>query len=160
MSRTTTVRTTRTARRLGAALTGGALVLALTAAPALATGPSATTGSTATVPSDAASDDPSGGTVTVTVDAAALARLCDDRVPQVTRRARAVLDRIQGDAGTAGSAAWLGARADRAASEGHDDLARRLTFRSEQRLGHVDEIAGLLDRLAAFEANVCSQVAP
>ena len=146
----TTSRTARTSARLAATSAVGALALALIATPALAAGPAATD----------ATSDPTGGTVTITVDAAALARLCDDRVPRVTERATALLTRIQGDASTEGSAAWLRARADRAAAQGHDDLARRLQFRAEQRLGHVDEITTLLDQLATFDANVCSQVAP
>lgn len=148
MSRTTS-RTPRTSARRLAATSVGALALTLIAAPALAVGPAAT---------DA--PEPSGGTVTITVDAAALAKVCDERVPRVTERATALLARIQGDAGTEGSAAWLAARADKAAAQGHDDLARRLQFRADQRLGHVDEITTLLDELATFDANVCSQVAP
>lgn len=155
MSRTTSTTARTAARRLAATSMVGALALALTAAPALAAGPAAA----GPVAADATSD-PTGGTVTITVDAAALAALCDDRIPQVTKRATALLDRIQGDASTTGSAAWLAARADTAAAQGHDDLARRLQFRSEQRLGHVDEITALVDQLDAFEANVCSQVAP
>lgn len=161
MSRTTsrTARTsahaartsTRSARRLTAALAGGTLVLGLTAAPALAAAPTAMAAADAT-------SDPTGGTVTITVDAAALATVCD-RIPQVTERATALIARIQGDAGTAGSAAALSARADQATAEGYDDLARRLRFRAEQRLGHVDEITTLLDKLHTFDANVCSQVA-
>lgn len=149
MSRTTS-RAGRASARLAVTSTVAALALTLVAAPALAAGPAA---------ADATSD-PTGGTVTITVDAAALAKVCDDRVPQVTKRATALLARIQGDASTEGSAAWLRARADRAAAQGHDDLARRLQFRAEQRLGHVDEITALLGELATFDANVCSQVAP
>lgn len=170
MSRTTSTTARTAARRLAATSTVGALALALTAAPALAAGPvtagpltagPVTAGPVTAGPVTAdATSDPTGGTVTITVDAAALAALCDDRIPQVTKRATDLLDRIEGDASTTGSAAWLSARADTAAAQGHDDLARRLQFRSEQRLGHVDEITALVDQLGAFEANVCSQVAP
>ncbi|MCV2393501.1 hypothetical protein OEB99_04200 [Actinotalea sp. M2MS4P-6] len=107
--------------------------------------------------------DPSGsgtdsGTVTIEVDAARVQHLCDETLPHVLQRAQATLDRIQGDADTVGSAAWVRDRAAQAADEGHDDLARRLEFRADQRLGHVDEIEALIDRLEGFDATICSQV--
>jgi hypothetical protein len=121
-----------------------ALVLGLAAAPALAaTDP--TVGST-------------GGTVTITVSAQALAHLCDDRIPAMLHRGQSALDRIQGSADTQGSAAWLQARAAAAAAKGHNDLANRLTSRAQRRLGHVDEITSLMTRLQTFESTVCSQV--
>jgi hypothetical protein len=143
MDTTTSRRTTRVA----VASVATALVLGLAAAPALAAGDASPspTGST-------------GGTVTITVDAQKLARLCDTRIPTVLNRAQSTLDRIQGSADTHGSAAWLQARAAAETAKGHDDRANRLTFRAQRRLGHVDEITSLMTRLRSFESSICSQV--
>lgn len=109
-------------------------------------------------PVTASTDEPD--TVTLTVDAEALARLCDERIPAALERAEDLLDRIQGDSDTVGSAAWVRQRAEAAAADGKDDLARRLEFRADQRLGHVDELEALVARLAEVDRAVCSQVQP
>ena len=96
--------------------------------------------------------------MTITVDAQKLANLCDTRIPAMLHRAQSALDRIQGSADTQGSAAWLQARAAAETAKGHDDRANRLTFRAQQRLGHLDEITSLMTRLQSFESTICSQV--
>lgn len=122
-----------------------AAALALAATPALA--------------ADASSGSSTpGSTTTITVDTAKLEKLCHDRLPQAQARVEKALERIQGDASTKGSAAWVRARADQAAAEGKDDLARRLQFRADQRLGHVDELTTLRTTLAGLASGVCSQV--
>lgn len=136
--------------------TGTSLALALVATAILAVPATAATSTTA--PTTATEDEPD--TVTITVDAEALARLCDERIPAALDRAEDLLDRIRGDADTVGSAAWVRQRAEDAAAAGKDDLARRLEFRAEQRLGHVDEIEALIARLTEVDASVCSQVQP
>lgn len=99
-------------------------------------------------------------TVTITVDADAIAQLCDERLPELLTRAASLIERIEGDASTRGSAAWVQARADEAAADGRDDLARRLEFRADQRIGHVDELEAAIARLEQVDRDVCSQVAP
>lgn len=99
-----------------------------------------------------------GSTTTITVDTAKLEKLCHERLPKAQARVEKALTRIQADASTKGSAAWLRARSEKAAADGHDDLARRLEFRADQRLGHVDELTTLRTTLAGIASGVCSQV--
>jgi hypothetical protein len=132
-----------------AATTVMTAALALVATPALAADPAS--GSAGSAP---------GSTTTITVDTAKLEALCQDRLPKVQARVEKALTRVQADASTKGSAAWVRARADQASAEGHDDLARRLQFRADQRLGHVDELTTLQARLAGVASGICSQVQP
>ena len=113
-------------------------------------------------PSSAASASASpsptpSGTTTITVDTAALNRLCDDRLPQLLGRAQDRLARIQGDSSTTGSAAWIEAQADRAAAAGQDDRAERLRDRADRRRGHVDELTAAISRIAQVQDTICSQ---
>ena len=75
-------------------------------------------------------------------------RLCD-RVPRLQHRVDRVLDRIQGDADRRGSIAWLEERAQRAAGEGHDDLATFLEHRATIRTARIDVLEARLDALVA-----------
>ncbi|NTW39122.1 MAG: hypothetical protein HGA44_04415, partial [Cellulomonadaceae bacterium] len=93
--------TSRAARRRTALVAVVTLSLTGLAAPALAA-------SAPAAPVRAESDD----TVTITVDADALAALCDERLPQLVTRAEGLIERIQGGADVVGSSAWLTARAD------------------------------------------------
>ena len=136
-------RLTRTATRaVVTALTTGALALAV-AGPAAAT-----------------TDDTTDGTVTITVDADAIAQLCDVRIPRALERAHDALGLIQAGPSTKGSAEWVRARAQQASAAGRDDLARRLGFRADQRLGHVDELEQLIAGLEQVDESICSQVTP
>jgi len=131
---------------LVAVTTAATAALTLVASPALAADPS--------------SGSSSGSTTTITVDTAKLDAFCHDRLPKAQARVDKALTRIQADASTEGSAAWVRARADKAAAAGHDDVARRLQFRADQRLGHVDELTTLRTRLAGLASGVCAQAQP
>lgn len=151
------LRVLRSASLAIALVAGGAIPAA--AVPLTASG-SATVTTATTATTDTTDTDGTEDTVTITVDADAIAQLCDERLPELLTRAASLIARIEGDASTRGSAAWVQARADEAAADGRDDLARRLEFRADQRLGHVDELEAAIARLEEVDRDVCSQVAP
>lgn len=95
-----------------------------------------------------------GDEVTITTDLATAQAACA-KVDAATQRLATLMARIQGDADTAGSAAALQARAQRAADQGHDDLANSLNARAARRGGWVDELQRAIDRLEQADAAVC-----
>lgn len=109
-----------------------------------------------------AADDPTpkvstsvdGDQVTVTTDLATAQAACA-KVDAAESRLTALVARIQGDASTTGSVAYLQARAQRAAGEGHDDLSKTLNARATRRAGWVDDLQRAIDRLAKADAAVC-----
>ncbi len=103
------------------------------------------------------SPDPTGPTTTITVSTAALDQLCDVRLPAMLTRAQDRLARIQGDASTPGSVSWVRARADKAAAEGHADLAARLRLRADQREGRVGDVTSAITRIGQVETQICTQ---
>jgi len=145
--------TSRPARRRATAVAAAVLLLSAMAVPALAVPAMA----------DAPTADPtprvtvavSGDQVTLTTDLASAQAACA-RVDTVRTRLTGLIARIEGDAGTTGSVEWLRARSNRAADQGHDDQARRLTDRADRRAAHLDELEAALNRLDAADANVCA----
>ena len=109
-----------------------------------------------------ASDDPTpkvstsvdGDQVTITTDLATARAACA-KVDAAEDRLTKLAARIQGDASTAGSVAYLQARARHAADEGHDDLANTLNARATRRGGYVDDLQRAVDRLAKADTAVC-----
>lgn len=96
-----------------------------------------------------------GDQVTITTDLATAQALCA-RVDTARDRLTRLLERIQGDADTAGSVAWLRARAQHASDEGRGDQSGLLTQRADRRSSWVDEIDAGIDRLDRADANVCA----
>lgn len=82
------------------------------------------------------------------------------RADHLRARLEKALDRIQGDAGTQGSVAWLRARADRASATDHADLAASLRARADRREDRVPEIEDVLVRLASATAEHCAAASP
>jgi hypothetical protein len=109
-----------------------------------------------------ASDEPTpkvstsvnGDQVTITTDLATARAACT-RVDAAEARLTALVARIQGDAGTRGSVAFLQARARRAADNGHADLAATLTARATRRGDRVADLQRAIARLHRADLAVC-----
>lgn len=74
------------------------------------------------------------------------------RVPDLTARVESVLARIQGDADTVGSLAWLENKADEARANGRDGLAELIENRIAVRTERIDVLVVRLDNLAEAAA--------
>jgi hypothetical protein len=74
------------------------------------------------------------------------------RVPNLTARVESVLARIQGDAVTVGSIAWLESRAAEARANGRDGLAELIENRIAVRTERIDVLVIRLDNLAEAAA--------
>ncbi len=91
----------------------------------------------------------------ITISSEQVRRLCEERVPRLLESAGRLTERIQGDAETLGSVAWLQARAQQAAADGRTARAELLSERAERRAGRVDELADLTRRVHVFEDEHC-----
>ena len=80
-----------------------------------------------------------------------LDRVCA-RVPDLTIRVENVLARIQGDADTGGSIAWLENRAQEARANGRDQLAELIENRIAVLTERIDVLVVRLDNLAEAAA--------
>lgn len=76
------------------------------------------------------------------------------RVPDLTTRVENALERINGDAETRGSIAWLEAKAAEARENGRDQLADLIEIRIDIRTERIDVLELRLDFLAVA-AEVC-----
>lgn len=83
---------------------------------------------------------------------AAKDRVCTERIPAVLERIDKLVVRINGDAKTRGSTAWLVASADKARANGLPSLADLLVARADARPERVET----LEQLRADVENVLS----
>lgn len=74
------------------------------------------------------------------------------RVPNLTTRVENVLARINDDADTVGSIAWLETKADAAREHGRDELAEFIENRIAVRTARIDVLEIRLDNLAEAAA--------
>lgn len=74
------------------------------------------------------------------------------RVPEIEARVQIVIDRINGDADTVGSNAWLEAAAATAEESGRDALAEGLRSRIAIRTERLDVLEARLVRLAEISS--------
>lgn len=139
------------ARIVGTAVLTGALALGA-AVPALADSTPAPSPSASSSSTHVTVD---GSTVTITTDLATVQAWCT-RDHKAQDRLTDLQKRIQGDAATKGSVAWLRARAAAATTAGHPEQARRLTERADRRQDRLPQIAAALTRLKNADATVCS----
>ena len=109
--------------------------------------------STAT-PSPKVNTSVDGDQVTITTDLATAQAACA-KVDAAESRLTDLIARIQGDAKTPGSVAYLQARAQNARSQRHDDLANTLDARAVRRGGWVDDLQNTIARLQKADAAVC-----
>jgi hypothetical protein len=128
--------------------TVAALCLALTATVALgAPAVSAQAGSSTEAPAP----DPA----TQAQRRARLEKACA-RVPVITERVDALIARLEGDAGTKGSLAWLQARIDSATAAGRAQLVTVLQNRLEVRTARLELLHERRDALAHV-AQICDE---
>jgi hypothetical protein len=130
-----------TARRVGGMAAASVAVLGLLLAgsgTALADGP----GSTATQ-----------GPITLSPEQATF--VCTKRIPAILSRIDRVTARINADASTRGSTAWLQARHDKAQAAGHTDVADRIQKRIDARPAKLDRLADAKKRVTQFRDANC-----
>jgi hypothetical protein len=130
-----------TARRIGGTAAASAVVLGLLLAgsgTALADGP----GTSATQ-----------GPITLSPEQATY--VCTKRIPAILSRIDRVTTRINADANTRGSTAWLQARHDKAQSAGHTDVADRIQKRIDGRPAKLDRLADAKKRATDFRDANC-----
>jgi hypothetical protein len=143
---------------VGSVLFGGAAATA-TAATAQGTAqedPSsepAPTGEQTEPAEPAPSSEP--GSVTITLSPEQVTFLCDRRLPRIEKRTGKLVERIQGDENTRGSAANLRARADREREAGRETTAQVLEERADRREGHVDQLNQINKWAADFRGQYC-----
>jgi hypothetical protein len=135
-----------------AALTVGLLVPGATVTWA-ATDPSSTP-----TPSSGRTVVVEDGTVTVTLDAAKVQALCA-KAPELLDRVDRLRTRIQADASTSGSVAWLRVRAEQARADGRTAVAERLDDRADHRAARVDNLDAAAVRIGQAQATVCEPLA-
>lgn len=96
----------------------------------------------------------SGDQVTLTTSLDDALRACA-RLDEARTRLTGLLDRVQGDADTQGSVAWLRERAASASGDGHARRAAILGARADRRADRVDDLTAAIDRLAELDTTVC-----
>ena len=97
---------------------------------------------------------PSYGPITLSPEESQ--HLCADVLPKLIDRKNKLTARINGDAGTKGSVAWLKARAQSQRDKGHTQIADRLDQRAQRRQGRVDDLAKAEQRLTDFKNAHCA----
>lgn len=82
-------------------------------------------------------------------------QLCGVRIPALLARIDRVSARINGDAGTRGSVAWLTAKADRARTAGNAPLADLLGARATARSARLTELTQLKTAVQRVQSEGC-----
>jgi hypothetical protein len=95
------------------------------------------------------------GSVTITLSPEQVARLCENRLPKIEKRTSSLAERIQGDANTRGSSAWLRARATKEREAGREETANLLEERADRREGFVDPLNKINKWAADFRTEHC-----
>ncbi len=95
------------------------------------------------------------GSVTITLSPEQVTRLCEHRLPKIEKRTSGLVERIQGDADTRGSAAWLRARASSEREAGREQTAQLLEERADRREGFVDDLNKINKWATDFSTQHC-----
>ena len=105
----------------------------------------------------AVADGPGGsgtqGPITLSPEQATF--VCTQRIPTILSRIDRVTTRINADATTRGSTAWLQAREDKAKAAGHTDVADRIQKRIDARPARLDRLADAKKRVTEFRGANC-----
>lgn len=95
------------------------------------------------------------GSVTITLSAEQVQFLCDRRLPRIEKRTARLVERIQGDEETRGSAANLRARAAEEREAGREESATLLEERADRREGFVDDLNKINKWVTDFSGQHC-----
>jgi hypothetical protein len=98
---------------------------------------------------------PPSGSVTITLSPDQVSFLCNQRLPKVESRTTKLIDRINGDANTKGSVAWLKERAKKESDAGRTASAQLLTERADRRAGRIDQLNKVKGWASDFRSKYC-----
>lgn len=105
----------------------------------------------------ALADDPGAsatqGPITLSPEQATF--VCTQRIPAILARIDRVRTRINADATTRGSTAWLQARQDKAEAAGNGEAADRIQQRIDARPARLDRLADTENRVTEFRDANC-----
>lgn len=109
----------------------------------------------------AAADDPGPSTAPtsqgpIILNAEQATYVCGTRIPAVLSRVDRVTARVNADATTRGSTAWLTDRRDKARAAGHDELADRIQERIDRRPEALSRLADAKQRVTDFRDGNCA----
>jgi len=106
----------------------------------------------------ALADDPGTSTTQgpITLSPEQATHVCQQRIPAILSRIDRVTTRMNADANTRGSTAWLKARHDKAQAAGHTDVADRIQKRIDGRPGKLTKLADAKKRATDFRAANCA----
>jgi hypothetical protein len=82
--------------------------------------------------------------------------VCQQRIPAILSRIDRVTTRMNADANTRGSTAWLKARHDKAQAAGHTDVADRIQKRIDGRPDKLTKLADARKRATDFRDANCA----
>jgi hypothetical protein len=106
----------------------------------------------------ALADDPGSsatqGPITLSPEQATY--VCQQRIPAILSRIDRVTTRMNADANTRGSTAWLKARHDKAQAAGHTDVADRIQKRIDGRPDKLTKLADAKKRATDFRDANCA----
>jgi hypothetical protein len=110
----------------------------------------------ATAQEDPSTQPSEPGSVTITLSPEQVQRLCDTRLPRIEKRTSGLVERIQGDENTRGSAAWLRARATKERDAGREETASLLEEKADRREGFVDPLNKINKWATDFQTAHCA----
>ncbi len=82
-------------------------------------------------------------------------QICAVRIPELLTKIDKVTARINGDASTKGSTAWLQARETRARAAGHTALADLIAAKVSDRAQRLTELAHIKDEVTRVQSTDC-----
>ena len=127
-------------------------VVGLAAAVAVAAG-LLLTGTGTAVADDPGTAAPQGP---ITLSAEQATEVCTKRIPAILSRVDRLTTRINADAATRGSTAWLQARHDKAQAAGRTEEADRIQKRVDGRPGKLEKLADAKKRATEFRDAHCA----
>jgi hypothetical protein len=96
------------------------------------------------------------GTPTTAPAAGSNEKICTERIPQLLAKIDKVTARINGDAGTKGSTAWLQAKETAARSSGRTALADLIQARIANRPHRLTDLANVRTEVEAVQEKDCA----
>lgn len=100
-------------------------------------------------------DPTTTGPAPITISAAQVAQLCEQRVPKLKAEVTKLIGRIDGGPTEVGSTQWLHAQAQQAQANGHPARADVLNGRAERRTGVLTVLQDVQTKLDTFTSAHC-----